>query len=332
METGWKLKGLFASIGSSPIIQPTQTFTVRGGVRCERKGLARRTQCIAIATELFENGGQCVPSEAALGMVFADLTSDTLGTDIVSSDEIRDWDLTPGVDGPVTTVTTMFVLGLAEDGARASPGFDGLNEVAGFLALKAPELANCFFGLSLEPALLCGAHGTMVPPSLLTLVTRRPAHRVLERRASLVVVAERLVLIGAVEVRRCDRERVGLTPEKYRAKTSKNVGALERRWPTGPLMDLEPDGVTLTREGHVRALDLGVPNDRDRSHGAGDTIRRVGDRFTAPQPRELVQQVRQCFGTRSQAATNNIGGEPFRRAPDRKQMDRSRNIVETTIS
>jgi len=195
-------------------LEAVETGLVGGGVVGKREGLARRLQRVTVEPELLENGRQCVAGETGVRMVLANVTRSQLGTYAVPSKKMADGDLAPRLDGAVTTV---LLLGCAKDLACTGTAFDGLNEVAGLLTIKVPESTKRVVGLALEPALLGEAHRTMVASGRLALVPRRPAHGLGKRSASLVVVAKRLVLIGAIEVRRGNREGVNLAPEKHRA-------------------------------------------------------------------------------------------------------------------
>ena len=322
-----QVNALFPPVVPNPSQDPRKRCAIGCRVFGELKSAPSGSEGLAIEPKLGQHRGQSVGGEIGLGMVLADLTGHQLSRDRVSGEKVRDRDLAPGLDGPLAAV---LLLGLAQDLSSTGMGFDVANELSGLLAVKVPEPTKRALRVALEPALLREAHRPMIASCLLALVPRGPAHRIIKCCAGLVVVAERLVLIGPVEVRRGDRERVDLASEEDRSQPAKEPSSLDGCRATSTLMNLPPHAMSLTWERTIAPLDLHVPDDGDRRHGAGDFGGHIHLRSSAPEPLDFVQEFGQRVGAASKALADRICGETVRRPPDGKERCGGRYVLKAS--
>ena len=302
---------------------------IRCGIFRPLKSAPGGSDGLAIAPELGQHRGQSVGGKSGVGVGLADLTGHELSPDVVSGKQVRDRDLAPRCDGPLAEE---LLLGLTQDLSCTSTGFDFFDELAWVLTGKIPEPTKRVVGIPLEPALLRDAHGTMVALVLRALAPRRAAHGLGERSASRLVVAEGLVLIGPVDVRRSDRQGVGPASGEDRAQTTQDAGSLDGCGATGALMEFPVHAVTVTRERTEAVLELYLPDRGDRGHGVGDVAGHVHVRPFTPEPLDLGHDLGQHRCGAAQAITDRGLVKVLGSTPGPEEPDRGRDVVDPSLA
>ena len=219
-----KPQGLVTPIGSDPAQDPGKARALQGRILRKLKRLASGHHRSPIAPQVHEERRVGMPGEAALRMALTDLARNELGTDGVACKKVCNRNLAPRCHA---APSTMLVFGLAENISFTTARLKITKELAGPLAFEIPEPRNRLVRLAGKPVPLRKTHRAMVPTGLLlALVPRGPMHRMSQVGAGDKIGSSRMVLAGAVDVRRRDRKPVDLASKQHVAKAAQELRAL----------------------------------------------------------------------------------------------------------